>query len=163
MAIKISVQRTGNGGDSSSPSLWTVLTSGLFAGRWIGKPAPQLPQLGLEPGRETLLYFRTRGCTVCDLIDMQVAAACHNAGIDLLVVDRYAKSDDPESREIYTQRGNILDFGGPINTAYQIGTYPSLVLVNAEGTIVLKDVGGGQARPEVFGAYLRGKFSALLN
>ena len=161
--MPIKIQRVSNGGDTTSPSLWTILTSSLFAGRWIGKPAPQLPQLLLEAGRETLLYFRTRGCTVCDLIDMQVAAAYHKAGIDLPIVDRYAKSDDPASLEIYSQRGNILDFGGSINTAYQIGKYPMLVLVNAAGEIVLKDVGGGQARPEVFGEYLGEKFSTLLN
>ena len=160
MGLKI--QRTSNGGDFSSSSLWTVLTSGLFAGRWIGKHAPQLPQLPLESARNTLLYFRTRGCTVCDLIDMQVAAACHNAGIDLLIVDRYAKSDDPEAREIYTQRGNILDFGGAINNAYQIGLHPSLVLLNTEGKVVLKDV-GTKAKPEMFSEYLERKFSTLLS
>lgn len=161
MGLKIKIQRTGNGGDTSSSSLWVVLTSGLFAGRWIGKPAPQLPQLPLEPDHNTLLYFRTRGCTVCDLIDMQVAAACHRAGVDLLIVDRYAKSDAPEDQAIYARRGNILDFGGPINTAYQIGVYPSLVLISSEGKIVLKDV-GNRVKPDVYGEYLRSKLAVLL-
>lgn len=159
MGLKI--QRTGNGGDHSSPSLWTVLTSGLLARKWLGQAAPQLPQLQLKPQHNTLLYFRTRGCTVCDLIDMQVAAACHQAGVDLLIVDRYAKSDAPEDRAIYDQRGNILDFGGPINTAYQIGVYPSLVLISSEGKIVLKDV-GNRVKPEVYGKYLIDKFAVLL-
>ncbi|TSA86849.1 PIN domain nuclease [Deinococcus detaillensis] len=161
MGLKIKIQRTGNGGDTSSPSLWTVLTSGLFARKWLGRAAPRLPQLPLEPARNTLLYFRTRGCTVCGLIDMQVAAACHQSGVDLLIVDRYTKSDDPEDQTIYAQRGNILDFGGPINTAYQIGTYPSLVLINSEGKIVLKDV-GNRAKPDVYGEYLKNKFAVLL-
>ncbi len=137
-----------------------MLTSGLFASRWIGRLAPQLEQLPLEPGQPTLLYFRTRGCTICGLIDMQVAAACHRGGVRLVIVDRHAKSEEPEALEIYTQPGNILDVGGPINTAYQIGVYPSFVLVK-DGLIVFKDV-GIKARHEVYGEYLQKRFAALM-
>ena len=57
---------------------------------------------------------------------------------------------------------NILDFGGAINSAFQVGVYPSLVLINLAGRIALKDVGGGQAPAEQFGTYLSGRFQALL-
>ena len=158
MGLKIT--RQGARRDPTSPSLWTVLTSSLLARRWLGRPPPKLTQLPLNLGQPTLLYFRTRGCTVCGLIDMQVAAACHLGGVTLLIVDRYAKSEEPEALEIYAQPGNILDIGGPIHTAYQIGVYPSFVLIN-QGQIVLKDV-GDKARPEVYGEYLQGRFAALL-
>jgi len=99
---------------------------------------------------------------VCDLIDMKVAYGCHSADVDLIIVDRYAKSNAPEDKAIYEQSGNILDFGGAINTAFQIGVYPSLVLIDRAGRIVLKDVGGGQTPPETFDEYLRNRFSTLL-
>lgn len=160
--MRIQIKREGDGGDRSNPSLWTVLTSKLLAGRWIGRPVPKLPQLELEAGKNTLLYFCTRGCTVCDLIDMKVAAACHQAGVNLIIVDRYSKSDAPEDQAIYAQSGNILDFGGAINSAFQVGVYPSLVLIDPAGRIALKDVGGGQAPAEQFGTYLSNRFQALL-
>jgi hypothetical protein len=156
--MRLQVKRAGNGGDPSGNSLWATLTSGLLARRWLGRPAPRLAQLALQEGQPTLLYFRTRGCAVCDLIDMKVAAACHTGKVRLVIVDRYAKSDAPEDRAIYTQPGNLLDFGGPINRAYQIGVYPSLVLIDGAGVMVLKDIGGGQVPPEQFGDYLQGRF-----
>ena len=109
--MRIQIKREDDGGDRSSPGLWTVLTSKLLAGRWIGRPVPKLPQLELEAKKNTLLYFRIRGCTVCDLIDMKVAAACHQAGVNLIIVDRYSKSDAPEDQAIYAQPGNI---GSPL-------------------------------------------------
>ena len=160
--MRLQIKRVGNGGDPSGNSLWTTLTSALFARRWIGRLAPRLPQLALEAGLPTLLYFRTRGCTVCDLIDMKVAAACYNRNVRLVIVDRYSKSDAPEDKAVYAQPGNLLDFGGPINRAYQIGVYPSLVLIDRAGIIVLKDMGGDQAPPEGFGDYLQGRFGEKL-
>jgi hypothetical protein len=158
----IQIKRTGDGGDTTTPSLWTVLTTKLLARMWVGKIAPQLSQLSLQPGENTLLYFRTRGCTVCDLIDMKVAAACQQAGVTMVIVDRYAKSEAPEDKEIYSQPGNILDFGGAINSAFQVGVYPSLVLIDNTGHIVLKEVGGGHTPPERFDEYLRDCFGKVL-
>ena len=160
--MPIRISRPGDGGDRSGTNLWTLLTSKVFARRWLGKVAPPLPGLPLPAGDPVLLYFRTRGCTVCDLIDMQVAAACHKAGVNLVIVDRYAKSDAPEDQAIYAEPTNILDFGGAINRAYGIGVYPSLVLIDQAGKIVLKDVGSGQAPAEKFGEYLGGRLRALL-
>ena len=159
--MKIQIRRAERSGDTSSSGLWTVLTSGLFARRWLGRTAPRVPTLLLPSGRHTLLYFRTRGCTVCDLIDMKVAAACSQEGVELMIIDRYAKSDNPKDKEIYTQPGNVLDVGGAINTAYQVGVYPSLILIDRSGHIVMKDV-GTQAAPEQFDSYLRTQFGALL-
>ncbi|WP_424951498.1 hypothetical protein [Deinococcus sp.] len=158
----IQLKRVDNGEDKTNPTLWTILTSGPLARRWIGKAAPQVSQLALQSGKNTLLYFRTRGCVICDLIDMRVAAACRNSGVDLIVIDRYSKSDAPEDKEIYNQPGNILDFGGLINSAFQIGIYPSLVLINEAGQIVLKQVGSGKTPPEQFGEYLQDRFSIVL-
>lgn len=155
--MALSIRRDLVRDDPTSPRLWTVLTSGIFARRWIGRPAPAVPGLALSTERPTLLYFRTRGCTVCDLVDMQVAQACRQASVDLVIIDRYAKSDDPVDRAIYDQPGNLLDKGGVINEQYAVGVYPTFVLVNPQHRIVLKDV-GLKAKPEVFRAYLEAQF-----
>lgn len=155
--MALSIKRDVVRDDPTSPRLWTVLTTGPFAHRWIGRLAPAAPGLNLSTERPTLLYFRTRGCTVCTLVDMQVAQACHQASVDLLIIDRYAKSDDPADRIIYDQPGNLLDKGGVINEQYAVGVYPTFVLVNPDHRIVLKDV-GAKAKPEVFKAYLDEQF-----
>lgn len=142
--MALSIRRDVVPDDPTSPQLWTVLTSGLFARRWIDRPAPAGQGLTLSTEQPTLLYFRTRGCTVCDLVD-------------LVIIDRYAKSDDPVGRAIYVQPGNLLDKGGVINEQYAVGVYPTFVLVNPDHRIVLKDV-GAKAKPEVFRTYLEAQF-----
>lgn len=155
--MALSIRRDIVRDDPTSPRLWTVLTSGPFARRWIGRPAPAAPGLTLSTERPTLLYFRTRGCTVCDLVDMQVAQACRLGAVELVIIDRYAKSDDPADRAIYDQPGNLLDRGGVINEQYAVGVYPTFVLVNPAHRIVLKDV-GAKTKPEAFRAYLEQQF-----
>ena len=93
---------------------------------------------------------------------MQVASACQAAKVGLRIVDRYAKSDDAEAKAIYNEPTNILDWGGSVNSAYQIGVYPSLVLINAAGKIVLKDV-GNKVKPEQMRQYLDKRFDELLS
>lgn len=159
--MALQIRHSVNRDDPTNPHFWTVLTSALFARRWLGRVAPHFPQLSANPG-PTLLYFRTRGCTVCDLIDIRVAQASKRAGVKLLTIDRYAKSDDPQDQLIYGEPGNILDKGGIINKAYGIGVYPSLVLINNSGTIVMKDV-GVKAPVDTFDHYLKEQFQILLS
>jgi hypothetical protein len=93
---------------------------------------------------------------------MRVGQATHRAGVTLKIIDRHPKSEAPEDQVVYTQQDNILDRGGPINEAYQIGVYPSLVLIDSSGTIVMKDV-GVKAPVDTFDEYLAGQFKRLLS
>lgn len=159
--MRIKITRDSPNMRDKAPSLFAVLSCMLFSSWWQGKPAPHLAAFAGELPR--LLYFRAKGCTVCDLIDMRVAQACTTAGVALTVIDRHPKDDGDGAGRTAQQEGtgNILDADGTINGAYGVAVYPCFVLIGVDGHIALKEV-GANSKPEVFNEHLLKRFNHYL-
>ncbi len=157
--MKISINRNVAENPPSS-SFQLTLSNFLFPKQTIGHTIiPPIDIGGLKlSSTMKLLYFRTKGCVVCGLVDMQVGHACAKAGVELVIVDRWTAEGRPNQDEPYLDSaGNIVDADGSINKKYRVAIYPTFVLLDANAKIVMREV-GVQGSPESYDQYLTNRF-----
>lgn len=157
--MKISINRNMSDNPPSS-SLTLTLSNMLFPKQTVGHSINSPVKLGglVPSATPKLLYFRTKGCIACGLVDMRVGHACAEAGIELVIVDRWPANGRPIQEMPYLDdAGTIVDADGSINKTYRIAIYPTFVLLNTQDKIVMREV-GVQGAPENYDHYLLNNF-----
>jgi len=145
-------------GPPSSP-LGALLSNMLLPARGTGRPAPTSALFSGDLPR--LVYFRNKGCTVCDLVDMRVGQACARANVTLGIVDRWPKEGRPtESAPYLDEVGNVVDADGSVNSAFGVAVYPTFVLIGTDGRVAWRGV-GVRGETDTFDAYLARQFERL--
>ena len=137
MAIRISVSQ-----DTSQPSSspLRVLHNVFRPKQGIGKQETASPLIPANTRK--LLYFRNKGCVACGIINMQIVWFCKNAGLDLVIVDRWPHEGVPTQKVPYEDElGNVLDADGSIGDAYNVAIYPTFVYVDELGNIQNRQAG----------------------
>ncbi|CAN5624044.1 hypothetical protein BH24DEI1_BH24DEI1_15510 [soil metagenome] len=117
MGIKI--QRRAKDERQAGSSLLEVLSCLLFPSRWKGRTASELSRLDVQDKLPALLYFRSKGCVACGLVDMRVVQACLKVGVSLAIIDRHPgiESSIEEGGWQDGKVGTVADYDGVINRA----------------------------------------------
>lgn len=139
--------------------LGAVLSNMIFPNRGTGRAAPTSVLFSGPAPR--LVYFRTKGCTVCDLIDMRVAQACNRAGVTLTIVDRWPKEGRPTEDTPYLDEvGNVVDADGSVGDAFGVAIYPTFALIDRHEKLVWRGV-GVRGADDAFDSLLLKRFERL--
>jgi methylamine dehydrogenase accessory protein MauD len=98
---------------------------------WSGTPLT----VGGARDRDTLLFFVSPTCPVCEELLPTVPSTCRSEGAELVIVSDGGRAEHADFVAAHGLAGARYVLSGELGMTYQIGRVPYAVLLDAEGVV----------------------------